>query len=237
MIRSDPALARFDGRFFERHPLFWPISASARLFADCASWPRVDDYNRLFAGRVAPVRFELQSAPRAPKPARRAELLYDACIVQGYVPTRTDCWHDYLNALVWATFPRAKLALHTRQHEVVGRWLALHDSVAIDGTIAKLPNARTREHDALALIDEGGVAVISGPGARTCVVFGHALFEGLVMHTPSMTARSVTIAGQGAPEPFADDWLAWVDARLAERIAESLTPDMLPRLPLAAAGS
>ncbi len=240
LIRSDPALSRFDGRFFERDALFWPLSRAAGLFAEYTQWPEVAEYDRLFEGRESPVRFELQAEVRAPKPPRRADSLYDACIMQGRVPTRAGCWHDFLNALVWATFPRAKRALHARQHAVVGRWLAAHGSVADDGSIARLPNARTREHDALALIDEGGVVVLSRGAERRCVVFGHAIFEGLVMHTPSMIARAVEIDASAAPvaADAADAaWLGWVDERLADRIAGPLSPELLPRLPLVEARS
>ena len=92
-------------------------------------------------------------------------------------------WHDFLNALVWATFPRAKLALHRRQHAAIERW--------IPPGATQLPNARTREQDALALVDEGGVLLCED---RT-FFFGHALFEGLVFGQPAMISRGVALDG------------------------------------------
>lgn len=77
-------------------------------------------------------------------------------------------WHDFLNALVWLTFPNAKRAFHRRQHAAIER--------SIPAGATHPPNARTREQDALALIDEGGVLMVEG---RT-MFFGHALYEGLV---------------------------------------------------------
>ena len=68
---------------------------------------------RAFEGEPV-VRFE----PPAAKPCcwrAPANERYDARIaLERVVPTRARSWHDLLNALVWATFPRAKLALHAR---------------------------------------------------------------------------------------------------------------------------
>src|SRR5262249_3967183 len=148
-VRSE--FAAFDGRFFEKHRECWPIAKAAGTFADRTAWPEVEEYDALFAGwdpsASPPVRFV--SAPvkrrRPPGPVDRAEL-YDAMIaVRGVVPTRAGMWHDYLNALVWASFPRAKLALHRRQHAAIERWLP--------PGATQLPNARTPELDTLALLD------------------------------------------------------------------------------------
>ena len=80
-------------------------------------------------------------------------------------------WHDFMNALVWATFPRAKAALHRQQH-------ALYQAWATPGA-TRLPNARTREQDGLALVDEGGVVILASNAGDLVVPFGHALFEGI----------------------------------------------------------
>jgi hypothetical protein len=159
------------------------------------------------------------------------------------VPTRARMWHDYLNALVWATFPQAKLAFHRRQHAAIERW--------IPQGATQLPNARTRELDALALIDEGGVLVLDEGDRQTPMIFGHALFEGLVLGQPAMIARAVileaTRRGEGAAEKFAvrempacspcPNWQITrrADALLAEALNDTsrfVSPDELPRLPL-----
>jgi hypothetical protein len=216
VIRQDPDLARFDARFFEKSPHFLPIARAAETFADFADWPSVDDYDRL----GAPVRFVLQPpAPRRGLPeVRWAKDLYDARIVRGEVPTRQGHWHDYLNALVWATFPLSKAALHARQHTVIESWLRDRGAVDDEGRFSKLPGSRTREHDALALIDEGGIVVLQDKD----VIFGHALYEGLVMGTRSMIARAI-IAPAGERDP---------DRALAARLALPLSPEELPRRPL-----
>lgn len=198
----------FDGRFFTRHEDFWPIAKAAERFADRDDWPDVREYN--VAG--APVRFEEAPIKRKRPPGEivRAEL-YDARIVNDrVVPTRPRMWHDYLNALVWLTFPKAKLALHRRQHAAIEKW--------IPPGATQLPNARTREQDALALIDEGGVLLVGG---RT-MFFGHALFEGLVFEQLAMISRGVRLSGSIED---ADTELA----SLLDDAARFHSPDELPR--------
>lgn len=199
---------RFDGRFFTRHEDFWPIEKAASRFADYEDWPDVSEYNVA----DAPVRFEEAPIKRKRPPGEivRAEL-YDARIVNDrVVPTRPRMWHDFLNALVWITFPKAKLALHRRQHAAIEKW--------IPPGATQLPNARTREQDALALIDEGGVLLVAG---RT-MFFGHALFEGLIFEQLAMISRGVRLSGS----------IEEADAELASLLDDAArfqSPDELPR--------
>lgn len=162
-------------RFFEESPLFAPVVEAASLFSSHASFPSPEAIDEALAPR-AKVRF-VRQAPRARRRGPRpAEDMYDARIVRdGAVPTRAGSWHDLMNALVWATFPEAKRALHTRQHALV------------------VPGAsrRTREQDTLALLDEGGVLLAEG-GA---VVFGHAIFEGVVRGWPLPHAAGIFARG------------------------------------------
>jgi hypothetical protein len=124
--------------------------------------------------------------------------MYDARIArEGCVPTRPGSWHDLMNALVWATFPAAKRALHARQHGLV--------VPAAPGESAH----RSRELDALALLDEGGVVVVTpspiadedalaralARGEATASVFGHAIYEGIVLGRPAPLASVVCVAG------------------------------------------
>ena len=217
----------FDPRFFERDPRFWPIADAAQVFADYTDWPEPEAYGLAFRGRAAPVTFV--SAP--PKPRRRREppvldldAMYDAQIVRGFVPTRPRCWHDFMNALVWATFPRSKQVLHARQHELIRAW--------IPPGAKNLPNARTRAQDALALVDEGGVLLLSAGGEVLAVPFGHALFEGIVFETPAMIARGAPLALEALPPR--ESAVAVADALLAERLRAPMTPEDLPRFPFSA---
>jgi hypothetical protein len=129
--------------------------------------------------------------------------MYDAQIVnEGVVPTRPGSWHDFLNALVWATFPLSKRALHTRQHGLV------------------VPGAPKREvaGDALALVDEGGVAVVQ----RKKLVFGHAIYESLVSGWRPPVAAAIQLACT------ADE----VDSALADFIGKVAAPKEMHRVTL-----
>ncbi|MBX3190690.1 MAG: DUF3025 domain-containing protein [Labilithrix sp.] len=214
-------------RFFEASELFAPIARAARTFARHDDWPRVEDYGLAFAA-PPPVRF-VAAAPR-PRRRRGAPLVaspddrYDAKIaLRREVSTRARSWHDFLNALVWASFPRAKLALHTRQHRAIGAW-------APPGT-ARLPNARTRELDALALIDEGAVIVLRDATEERSAIFGHALYEGLVLENRSMIARAVVFDAPALPRTL-EDLVAAADEALAAALsdpAQLAHPEELPR--------
>jgi hypothetical protein len=220
--RGEPTV--FDGRFFEKSPLFWSVAAQAARFADFSEFPAVEDYGRVFDGD-APVRFE--AAPPRPRkltPPIDPRALYDGRItLEAVVPTRRGSWHDFLNALVWGAFPRAKRALHARQHEAIVR--------ALPPEARTLPPARSREHDALALIDEGGVVVLESPRGATRMVFGHALFEGLVLEVRATIARAVVLRVDDVPAS-ARDRIALADSLLASRLEEPLAPEMLPRIAL-----
>lgn len=82
--------------------------------------------------------------------------------VRGTVPTRAENLHDFLNALTWARFPRAKAALCQRHYD-----LALARG-------SKTNRLRTPAQDRLSMVDEGGVWTVEGDAD---VVFGHGLLE------------------------------------------------------------
>jgi hypothetical protein len=148
-------------------------------------------------------------AAPAKKPRRRIRKepivlgeLYEGRIVErAEVPTRLDDWHDFFNALAFLAFPAAKWALHARQYKLLAS--------RIGPQSRKLPGARTREQDALSLLDEGGILValaedlarelptdpdafeaalmpLLARGTARAVPFGHALFEHLVLGRDDM---------------------------------------------------
>jgi hypothetical protein len=247
-----PACPRWDPSFFRASPLFWPIARAAAALERYLDWPEPEDLTALFE-RDPPVRFERATpAPRrGTRRARRSEdtgdMRYDARIaVARRVPTRSRSWHDVTNALVWVTFPRAKLALHERQHAMISARL---------GADLRLPGARSREQDAVAMLDEGGVALLCARGHRDVLasalegragraglarcealaslvsggllraaVFGHGIYEGLA----SGGLQSVCAAGYVievdadaiVPGDVGDrDHLACADAALASLLA------------------
>lgn len=231
--------AEWSPRFGE-HPLAWPIATFAARFAELEAFPEVARIEAVLP--EAGVRFE-ESRPRARSRRAPAPPGYDTRIhLDGVVPTRPESWHDVMNALVWAAFPRSKRALHARQYEVVER-----DRLAHAPSDAR---ARSREGDSLALVDEGGavvavrasvlaevelalagrdeaavVAAVARGDARL-VLFGHALFEHLALGRPAVRASAVPLV---VADPAAPDvtLLAEVDAALAGFLGTLTRPEQL----------
>jgi hypothetical protein len=233
----------FDPSFMDRHRLFWPLARAAKALGEHADFPPVEALGRVFEASP-PVRF-VAALPRPRRGRRAAEReLYDERItVDGEVPTRSRCWHDLMNALVWGTFPRAKQALHARQHRAI--------SERIDRQARTLPATRSRELDALALLDEGGVAILAGDtdalraaaandrasfrawaeraGARP-VVFGHAIYESLAFGVKPAIVAAIVLRGGGT-----GDVVAETDRLLCQAIADPgqlQSPGELMRLDL-----
>jgi len=200
----------FDPRFAAFDALFWPLARAVRALGPIDDFPPIESLESVFEG-APPVRFV------APVPRRRrgapvdVHSLYDARItIERVVPTRPRCWHDLMNALVWGTFPRAKLALHARQHRLIAERI---------GPDARGLPPRSRELDALALLDEGGVVVLArdpvgvhaslragGPGTlrakvesgdAEALVFGHAIYESLALGVKPAVVAAVTLRREG----------------------------------------
>ena len=225
--------AAFDPGFLSRSPLLWPLARAAKALARFDDFPPIEALVDVFECEPG-VRF----VPAAPRRRRGAavdtRLLYDARIaIDREVPTRQRCWHDFMNALVWGTFPSAKSALHARQHRAITERLA-HDA-------RKLPPARTRELDALALLDEGGVVVLSldpprkaGSVDGATIVFGHAICESLVLGVAPAVVAGIGITVEDRPRT-ADDLVRLVDRAMAAIIDDDTrlrTPRDLKRLPI-----
>ena len=153
-------------------------------------WPTLEQIDDALRPLLSP--HGLRCAPDLPRRRKRHAPLcdrYDQRIVdKGEVPTRAGSWHDLFGALVFATFPHAKRALHRRQAR-------LSMKQQIPGSV-RLTN-RCPEADLLTRFDEGGSLVFLPEGAalpmawrtsapvdlravesahRTCV-FGHGALE------------------------------------------------------------
>ncbi len=196
---------RWDPSFFRKDPLFWPIARAAQALERFPEWPEPGDLTCAFEVEP-PVRFERPASKprrsRAPANAR-----YDARIaIDRVVPTRPRSWHDLLSALVWASFPRAKLALHARQHRMIAARL---------GADLRLPGARTKEQDAVAMLDEGGVVLLRAGASSCAVIFGHAIYEGLACGgPPNVRAAAYVVAIDSLPSD-AHQRVDFADASLA----------------------
>jgi len=198
-------MERWDAAFADESAWFAPLRPFAARFGRLSDWPSVEELNDRLAADAGVVFVE--SAKLRPRRRRERpidpESLYEVRIVsRGEVPTRPRCWHDFLNALVWAAFPASKLALTRR--------LRIEKEAQAREHVWRLPNRRTPIQDALALFDEGGVvAPVNGDVAGEPVIFGHAVYEHLVSgRAPRVTNLRVTVADLPAARADLDAALA-----------------------------
>lgn len=205
-------------------PCFDAVREAAARLPPVAT-PSVAEIDRALAA-LAGVRFV---AGEKPRPRRRRERpidpaeLYEIRVAERReVPTRADCAHDLLNALAWAAFPAAKWALATRLAEAQRARLA--------GDAWRLPGRRTRAHDRLALLDEGGILIASGPdGARRGLVFGHALVEHALAGRLDVWGAAIALPVDAS----APGLRARLDAALADALADgAILERPWPRLAL-----
>jgi hypothetical protein len=235
-------------------PDFVIARAAFRLLEDAASklgepcdFPPVALLDRALSGpRIVNARGQrLRIVVDAPKPKRRRgargpidrTMLYDGRIHErAELPTRERSWHDLFGALQWATFPRSKARINARQWAALERWIP-------EGA-TKLPSARLREQDALAMLDEGGLALLAvdaalaevrrassesdlaalvnavSRGELCAAPFGHALCEHLVAGHAPVRAMSVVLRGGEALPRGAGALAELIDTALALRLAD-----------------
>lgn len=216
------------------HPAFSPYRDLIATLDLARALPSLDTLNALSAARDTrqarglPVRF---FQPDGRLSARD----YESHILQtGLVPTRANTWHDVLNALVWLRFPHFKAALN-----------AAHGSAIAD----ERDSRRGRRRDALTVLDESGVWVISrDPALQTLlinrawqalfweqrqaveskmrfVVVGHALLEKALAPYPAMTGKCLMLISD-TPDFDATDTQAAIELDTID------TPRQLAPLPV-----
>lgn len=236
--QPDFATARAEFRLLEK--------AAARL-GELGDFPPVALLDRALCGpRIVNARgLRLRIVVDAPKPKRRRgargpidrTMLYDGRIHErAELPTRERSWHDLFGALQWATFPRSKARINARQWAALERWIP-------EGA-TKLPSARLREQDALAMLDEGGLVLLATDAVYEAVEqasreadleslaaavrraeavaapFGHALCEHLVASHAPVRAMSVVLRAGGALPTDVAGLAELIDAQLAARLAD-----------------
>jgi hypothetical protein len=214
---------------FDRHPVFAPLAEAIAPFRHFATWPSIDEWNEAFPDVTSAGGARIRFVPQPPKKrgaARPIEDLYDERIfVRGEVPSRPRSWHDFFNMLCWATFPATKRAINARQRAALRAW--------IDPAAPRLPAARTKEQDLLAMLDEGGLILACGAGASAIeaalaeseqapielavregrahpFVLGHAIYEHFVL-TPEREVRAlpqIIEIAPDAPIPVVDEALS-----------------------------
>jgi hypothetical protein len=214
------------------HPALDAVRPYADRLAALDAWPSVEVLDGLLADRLAlepAVALERQHAKRKRRraPLDRSALYAVRIHEHRRVPTRERSLHDLTNALVWAAFPRSKRALTARQHAIT--------IARVPPEATSLPNARTREEDALAMLDEGGIVIAAPPDRAPALdsalraedhaalrgapahVFGHALMEHAIGGRTDVRGYALVISTAAPREVDAVDaalaaWIASTDA-------------------------
>jgi hypothetical protein len=226
----------WDRSFLERSPLLQHLREIGEPLLRGNSWPTLEAYSALAeserrerAAQLASVRFAPPTRRKRAQPVDLGQLYDGRIAIHGEVPCVGSSYHDFLNALVWAAFPRAKRALHARQYRALQAWLPPAST--------QLPNRRTREQDALAIFDEGGAVLVMPPelaarlrAARATphllsedknariVLFGHAVMEH-VCFEPRPVSSAALVLCLAPPLPMGRELLDVVDEAIAARLA------------------
>ena len=214
--------------------VFDPVRPVARLVARLERFPTVAELDALLRDRLGLYRgvaLEPQAAKRRRGPVARDALYAARVHLHARVPTRERSLHDLANALVWAVFPRAKRALAARQYAIL--------EARLPAVVERLPGARTREEDALAMVDEGGLVLLVEPGAEATarahleandadrlaaladrgllapLGFGHALLEHAAADETSVRAFGIVLGAEGSLPSDPEARTAEADAALA----------------------
>jgi len=226
-------------QFYKDSLIFEPVSGYVAKLGQQNDWPTCHGLNvlknnsegNIVNSRGLPINFVPHEKINT---AVAFEQQYEPRIyLKGEVPTREENWHDFFNALVWITFPKAKAALNQMHYQVLKQLKPEQSS-----SVSASPRGPLR--DAATLLDESGVVVLSSQpewitllrqhewkrvfwkqrasvlSTLRIIVFGHALYEKVLQPYVGMTGKGVFF--QVEPDFFqqtitsqvetVDQWLA-----------------------------
>lgn len=233
-------------RFAHTRPQLAPLRDACSFLDAQNDWPSLADLNHELARRRPTVATGLATT-LVEQPMKRPgvppiDQLYDGRIyLRGEIPTRSRTWHDLFNVIGWLAFPQTKRAINQRQYEALVPW---YDSALLaDGTRPKLPGARTREQDALAMVDEGGLLLLVDEThaqrlfelldqgthdelldlvrehALVPIVFGHAMHEHLMSSDAPVRALPIPLRCGAIPSSL-ERSIALADRLLAAALED-----------------
>ena len=237
MITSQP----WDCGFLSRSQAFEVLHAAAHGL-DLSAWPSMAALTQRARRLLPPDAKSITFVnTQAEEPLSYEERIHG----KGEVFCRREDWHDFLNALVWMTFPEAKTALNARHVEEMAK---------------ETPAQRGRARDALTLFDEGGAMVCSSDPLmldliRTfqwkelfwrqrerfqettrVFIFGHAMYHKLLDPFVGVSALALLYQVPGGFLKLSlQEQLAHADAQTAKRLADAhalATPRDLAPLPI-----
>lgn len=225
-------------------PIFAPLApAFARLPAE--RWPTHAELTALAEGVTTAAGMALRFVPPRDHDDRERRYYEVRVAETGAVETRPENWHDLFNALVWATFPRAKARIN-----------AQHAAILAEGGEEE-SRRRGPERDALTLFDEGGVIVASASAELLRLVvdfewkalfwerrdelaakvrflaFGHACYEQALEPYIGMVAKTVFVPVPelfffSAPETQVEEADRLLEAHFASRARFASPKSMAP---------
>lgn len=200
-------------------------------------FPALDELNVLLAAQPIAVQSgrELRFVGQAVGRLAFEQQYEPRCYLTGEVQTRTDNWHDLLNALVWLTFPKAKAAINARHYAALTNLTTAHETSSQRGAV----------RDTNTLLDESGVIVVYADAELAGLlrnfswrelfwqrrekvksrmgfyVFGHGLYEKALHPYVGMTGQGLLLAVEPAffSWPLAEK-LAHLDMLLADYLAD-----------------
>ncbi len=125
----------------------------------------------------------------------------------GEVSTREDNWHDLFNALVWCRLPRMKAAMNALHYEYLG---------------GEKDGRRGSLRDALTLLDESGVLVVSGNRKVLQALAARDWHRAFFRHGPDWNEQlRVIVCGHALLEKFLRPYKAVTAHALLLQIDES----------------
>ncbi len=195
----------------------------------------MQDCNELLAQYLQPVTVQ-NGSPLHFVPQQYGRLPFEAqyeprCFLKGEVQSRSENWHDLLNALVWLTFPAAKAAINARHYQALTRG----DLPAAESQHSQ----RGAVRDMSTLFDESGVVVACAEEELVSLlrdfrwhelfwqrraqvrkhmgffIFGHGLYE-KCLHP------YVGLTGQGLVVPVGTEFFEWPLERQTIYLDDSL---------------
>ncbi|MCW5588499.1 MAG: DUF3025 domain-containing protein [Legionellales bacterium] len=188
--------------FYTTSPLFMPIAKAAQRFHACRDWPTLinmnEEFNVINYGHQA-----VQFVAQADKPRSFQEGYEQRIYLTGQVQTRLNNWHDFMNMLIWRTFPECKKIMNA---------LHYHESLQ-----PGQPTRTLRQHR-LTQLDECGVIMLSSDphlldllrqhawhelfwnnrdvieNSLRCLILGHALYEKALQPYVGLTGVALLFA-------------------------------------------
>lgn len=202
--------------FFQGAPLFDQIQMPCRFFTMHVTWPDLSDYQSLLHSRVGVVNSgsgaRLRFVPQSEKAYSWVDAYEPRIYLHGEIQTRLSNWHDFFQAIIWSTYPRAKIALNDLHfHQIQDRL----GKKQVHGTRSPVENALT-------IFDEcGAILAVRNCSIQDliksfrwkelfwaqrnllienmkCFIFGHALYEKALQPYIGMTAHAIILEVEDA---------------------------------------